>query len=351
MDPFVGAGTTILSAMERNIPAIGYDISPLSVFISRTKCAQYDPLVLASDWLAISDELERKRSVWNMQKDYPSLVRRSLPDGRLEEFDRISHCIDSICSSPMENNFFSLALLAVLSHHSQAVRDGGWLRWLHEGAPANTVTRSFKGRVEEMLSDLEHLGERGMRWRAEVANARSLPTRDGAFSAAITSPPYPNRHDYTRIFGIELMFHFVNWEDNRAIRRQSMRSHPEARPMLPELALDDYRAPSDLVKAAKHIGDKRIQRMLVGYFEDMFLVLREMHRVCRTGAKIALVLGNVRYDGTCVAVDDLTAAVGEQAGLVCREIRTVRWRGNSAQQMGRYGRSASRESIVVFQKH
>ena len=45
-----------------------------------------------------------------------------------------------------------------------------------------------------------------------------------------------------------------------------------------------------------------------------------------------------------------TAALGERAELVCQEIRAVRWRGNSAQQMGRYGREGSRESIVIFEK-
>ena len=57
-----------------------------------------------------------------------------------------------------------------------------------------------------------------------------------------------------------------------------------------------------------------------------------------------------RYDGNAVLVDEFTAELGKQAGLFCREIRAVRWRGNSAQQMGRHGRVASRESIVVFEK-
>ena len=35
---------------------------------------------------------------------------------------------------------------------------------------------------------------------------------------------------------------------------------------------------------------------------------------------------------------------------ICEEIRVVRRRGNSAQQMGKYGRMASRESVVIFEK-
>ena len=93
-----------------------------------------------------------------------------------------------------------------------------------------------------------------------------------------------------------------------------------------------------------------MQHMLHGYFLDMYLCLCEAARVCRQGGKVAFVVGNTQYDGIPILVDEFTAEVGEQAGLVCQEIRVLRWRGNSAQQMGRYGRIASRESIVMFEK-
>ena len=90
--------------------------------------------------------------------------------------------------------------------------------------------------------------------------------------------------------------------------------------------------------------------MLRGYFLDMYLCLCEIRRVTGEGGKIALVIGNARYRGKSLLVDEFTAELGERAGLACREIRAVRWRGNSAQQMGRYGRVASRESVVLFEK-
>lgn len=95
--------------------------------------------------------------------------------------------------------------------------------------------------------------------------------------------------------------------------------------------------------------DRRIPAMLEGYFLDMYLALREMRRVCRAGARVGLVVGNAQYRGIPIQVDELTAEVGEQAGLLCHRILAVRHRGNSAQQMGRYGRRPQRESIVIFQ--
>ena len=185
-------------------------------------------------------------------------------------------------------------------------------------------------------------------WTADLADARALPDRDSTYSAVITSPPYPNRHDYTRVFGVELMFEFLDWDKNRELRYQSFHSHPEARPRRPPAC--DYVPPERLEGSIEHIGEPRIRRMLRGYFLDMYLCLREIRRVTRKGGKIALVVGNARYGGKSLLVDEFTAELGERAGLACREIRAVRWRGNSAQQMGRYGRVASRESVVLFEK-
>lgn len=43
-------------------------------------------------------------------------------------------------------------------------------------------------------------------------------------------------------------------------------------------------------------------------------------------------------DWTADRIDEVTAATGELAGLKLERIRAVRFRGNSAQQMGLYGR-------------
>jgi tRNA G10 N-methylase Trm11 len=57
--------------------------------------------------------------------------------------------------------------------------------------------------------------------RVEMADARSLPLSDESIDAVITSPPYVNRHDYTRVFGVELMFAFLDYEETKRLRYQS----------------------------------------------------------------------------------------------------------------------------------
>ena len=348
LDPFTGAGTTLLAAKERRVPGSGYDLSPFAVLVANTKTAALSRTKLELAWRRLERRLGQKHSTAT-RRDYPKLVRKALPEGRLEAFDAIASRIDELDCPPAERDFFRLALISLIPHFSHAVATGGWLRWSNEGADAATVVDSYRERVHLMLSDV-HDGKCGNSnfWKAEIADARVLPDPDEAYSAVITSPPYPNRHDYTRVFGVELMFDFLDWEKNRELRYQSFHSHPEARPQRPSAR--EYVPPKRLDRNIGHLNDARLQCMLRGYFLDMYLCLREVARVSRGGAKIALVVGNARYDGKAILVDEFTAELGERAELVCQEIRAVRWRGNSAQQMGRYGREGSRESIVIFEK-
>lgn len=348
LDPFAGSGTTLLAAKEMGVPSDGYDLSPLAVLASNTKTVTFSRRRLKKLWQTLQRTL-KSRSTAPTGRAYPELVRKALPRGRLEVFDRIAGGIESLGGSSSERDFFRLALISIIPRFSHAVANGGWLRWSKQGAGAKNVTIFFEEQVEMMLSDVCDATSQGNRyWKARVADARVMPARDEVYSAVITSPPYPNRHDYTRIFGVELMFAFHDWEANRALRYQTFHSHPEARPNRPSARR--YKPPKVLNSSIRDLTDKRMQCMLEGYFLDMYLCLCEVVRVCRKGAKAAFVVGNAQYDGRAILVDEFTAEIGEQAGLTCKEIRAVRWRGNSAQQMGKYGRMAARESVVMFEK-
>ena len=348
LDPFVGSGTTPVAAKEVGIPCVGFDLSPLAVLATSTKLTDFKGEAMRKRGRELRALVEGE-TPGNSTHGYSPLVRRALADGRLEALDAIAKCIMALKCSSVERDFFRLALLGIIPRFSSAVANGGWLRWRDCGNTAENIEEAFGERVEMMVSDISRVEKRNAQhWHACVADARALPSADGSYSAVISSPPYPNRHDYTRIFGVELMFGFHGWRENRALRYQMFHSHPEARPVRPTAA--NYRRPERLQKSIEHVEDMRLRRMLDGYFLDMYLCLREVNRVCKKGGNVAFVVGNAQYKGKPLLVDEFTAEIGEQVGLECNEIRAIRWRGNSAQQMGRYGRNAARESIVMFRK-
>ena len=360
LDPFAGAGTTLLAAKEKGIPAAGYDLSPLAVLVTRAKIADYNLPGLFRTWHRLKEGLDPRRWKYGQgmpcpfTRNYPDLVQKALPDRVLAAFDAIDRNIASLADTEAKRSFFRTALLAILPRYSRAVATGGWLKWVAGEVDAGGIPAALTERVEAMLADLQEakFPRRSREWRIGRADARQLPDPPSVYSAVITSPPYPNRHDYTRVFGIELMFGFLDRIELRKLRYQSFHSHPEARPERP--AAKDYAPPPGLVRAVAEIraksNDPRVPRMIEGYFLDLYICLRELRRVCRPGAKVALVVGNARYCGEPVLVDELTAEIGEQAGLTSEKLLAVRYRGNSAQQMGSYGRSPSRESVVIFRK-
>ncbi len=350
LDPFVGAGTTLLAAKEKGIPAAGFDLSPLAVLATNVKVTNHDVARLKKLWSRLCRRVDPTR--WNgAAKDYPDLVREALPGKLLGAFDALDRAIGSLDATEKERDFFRLALLATIPKYSRAVAEGGWLKWVDRRNGVSTLPTVFADHVGMMLDDLGRTQvRRGTSWCAALADARSLSDAAGAYSAVITSPPYPNRHDYTRVFGIELMFGFLDWEQTRQLRYQSFHSHPEARPSRPNA--NGYVQPRRLARAVAHIRrkekDPRVSKMIEGYFLDLYLSLREVQRVCSPKARSAFVVGNAQYQGVPIAVDELTAEVGEQAGLTCEKLLVARYRGNSAQQMGKYGRNPSRESVVMF---
>jgi hypothetical protein len=55
------------------------------------------------------------------------------------------------------------------------------------------------------------------------------------------------------------------------------------------------------------------------------------------------------FEGEMVPVDLVLSEMAEQAGFRVKEIIVVRYKGNSSQQIGRYGRVPVRESVVVWE--
>jgi len=352
LDPFVGAGTTVVAAKQLGVPATGFDLSPLATLATQVKVANHDPEFVEDRWRELRRRI-RVRHANGEAKGYAELVRDALPGKKLATFHGAKAAINDLDAPPLTRAFFMLALLAQIPKFSNAVPTGGWLSWAPNRRSAERLPHDMGETVHAMLADLREARKpRGNKWRAGLADARRLPVQDGTCSAVITSPPYPNRHDYTRVFGVELMFGFLDWDGTRDLRYQLLHSHPEAKPDRPPA--NGYREPAFITRAvrevAKHEERERIVAMLHGYFLDLFLSLKEVARALKPDGRAAFVLGNAQYDGVPIEVDKAAAFIGARVGLTCTEIRVVRERGNSAQQMKAHGRNPSRESVVIFEQ-
>jgi hypothetical protein len=62
------------------------------------------------------------------------------------------------------------------------------------------------------------------------------------------------------------------------------------------------------------------------------------------------VVGNARFESELIPVDLLLSELAIEAGFAVDKILVARYKGNSSQQMGRYGRIPVRESIILWRK-
>jgi hypothetical protein len=348
-DPFVGAGTTLLAAQSRGISAIGADISPLSVFVANAKVAPYKPDALLRTWAKIQQAIDRLPLPRRVERS--GFLEKAFELETHRHLERIRRAVSQEADD-VSRQFFLLALLRILPHYSRALPDGGWFRWRRVRASAETTAGRFAHTVRKMLAELHPANgdqKRG-EWHAYKHDARAPLKGHGQFDALITSPPYPNRHDYTRIFTTELLFMFLDDDELKQLRYSNLRSHVEARAIRPA---NGWTPPSVVIQVLDKLNDvhdKRVPRMIRGYFEDMHQTLTVCKQMVKPGGQLAFVVGNVQHVGVHVPVDEILAKLGEQAGLKWKETWLIRLRGNSAQQMGRYGRQPSRESVVIFQR-
>jgi len=255
-----------------------------------------------------------------------------------------------------ERDFFLFSLLRILDSASKAKKSGGFLRITDQKrVPLEVVKKMFVDSSEKLMSDIKTFKYTDTFTKAVIGDARDYPyeVKDKKYDAILTSPPYPNRHDYTRIYELELLVGFI--KDNKSLknlRYETLRSHVEAKE---KYKADGYIRPMLLEKKIKELNKREMNNSKVistidGYFEDMYLSLKEMANVLKPGGHIGLVVSNVRFAGVMIPVDELLTQIGTQVGLENEGIYVLRYRGNSSQQMGRHKREPARESLIVWGK-
>jgi hypothetical protein len=252
-------------------------------------------------------------------------------------------------------DFFLVGLLRITRDFSRAIADGGWLRWVDKPDKGKEVHQRFRSQVDNMLNEIMSTNQvNGPILKVREGDARKLQFPKNKFDGLVTSPPYPNRHDYSRIFHIELLMLGSREQEITDLRHRMLRSHVEAyEPKHGATFLAGYIAPEKLTQVLEQFPeeiDDRVAPMLIGYFEDLYLSLKAAYPSLKPGARAAYIIGNVRYGGVSIPVDEILADVGKQAGFSHYRTWVIRLRGNSAQQMGSYGRLPSRECVVFFKK-
>ena len=325
LDPFCGTGTTLLAAKQMGVDSVGFDILPLGVFVSKVKLE--DDFILEDlrdeirkiTALKFGDSKEGLADIrfLDMRKAFSRYARKDLPFFR----ERILMVDDE-----NTRNFLLLGLLSIVGEASNIKKDGGVLRIVKK-KHLPPVRYLLKNRLKRMFKDLKRAEPAPpVSWRVEQADARMLPLEAESVDAVITSPPYLNFVDYTKLYALELSLLVSSSQDIMDLRKQSMRSHVGADSRGSSGEWDGLPRLLESISAFDS-GDEKIPVVFEGYFKDLFQSISEVARVLKPGGVAVFVVGNSALPGVTVDVDLILAEMGESLGLSCEDIwvANVRW--------------------------
>lgn len=318
LDPFVGIGTTCLACKQREIPSIGFDCSPLCVFVSKVKTADYNVDSLKQEVSsALKWKFQRPREIAE-QKHLRKIFSRYALEDIIFYKNKIAEVEDE-----QIRNFLLLALIDSATKASWAVKDGAFVRIQKQTRPP--VGKLFKWKIRRMLRDLKNANLNPIQIKIELGDARKINLDNESVSAVISSPPYLNKIEYTKIYKVELSLFFD----------------------LPESQMHSYMGTTKESNIEME-GFETLPPVAQAYFSDMSLVLKELYRVCKLNSKLALVIGGGCFPQRAVESDIITAYMAQQIGFKVKKILVARKSWCTRARTIKVGQM--RESVILLER-
>jgi DNA modification methylase len=363
LDPFCGVGTTAVECKSRGVSSLNIDISPLAVFIARTKCTRFD-------LDAIEKAEKRLRTVDVSSAEFPEsqyeFLQRAFSKERYNALLSLKAEIETI-EDQATRDFCLLALLSILERASYIRKHGSHYRFINIDNPgvkhlgikvdfdSIDVKSLFLEQLALMIADIQHTRYQGSKedtMQFLVGDAREIDHLiDTPVDFVITSPPYLNRNNYIAQHKLELFFlDFVsNFKEYRDLTFRTFRSHVEAKGS-PDVQDVDVPCLEPFLNQldGRTMNNAKTMDMIKGYYADLDRFMHAIRNIVHEGTKLAFVLGNVRWAGVMIPTDCIFADIAEARGFSIEEILITRYKGNSPQQMKTYGRAPVRESIVIL---
>ncbi len=402
LDPFAGVSTTLLVAREFGLDATGIEVMPIGDIVWRAKSRldEYEVSELRSirEWVTSTKPRMSERRFPHL----PITLHAFSPqqEAQLMWYDEQFERLDV---AENVKTLLKFVLMSTLEDVSFTSKDGQFLRW---DSRSRKVQLRNARRIAEGKKTFKPFHKRKiLPVQDAIAQALDLIIQDislavtsdrksgeqevilgtvlealpkqlsNTFDAVITSPPYCNRYDYTRTYALELAFLGVSQENMLNLRQRLLSCTVENRSKLGNLkkvynelgrskdyehifwALKNHAAFQEILSALRlrnqlgEVNNSGVISMVEGYFIELAFVTFELFRVCKSGARVAIVNDNVRYSGEIIPVDLLMTDIAAKFGFVAEKIYVLSQRkGNSSQQMGKYGREALRKSILIWKK-
>lgn len=381
-DPFMGSGTTNVTAKTLGINSVGVEAHPFVFNIAKAKLNWDINAHEVHNFINyVSDEFEKAFtaiSVRTIEHYFPELILKCYDEDTLKKLFVLKNFVTGDCTSPSIKDFFHVVVTALLRNVSKAAT--GWPYIAPKKVKTTSLNKDalteFNSLALSMLHDIELIKiESGKRYINSIHTpilGDSRNTTDSISNQSVdhvfTSPPYLNNFDYSDRTRLEMYFwgNAKTWGDiSEQVRTRLITSattqiartdikysiSQELKETSPNIANFIQKAVQELSELRKVKGGKKsYDLMVVGYFNDMFQVIKDVYRVLKPGAKALFVLGDSAPYGVHIPTDKIIGELGVKIGFSDYKIEILRKRGDKWKDNPQRHGVKLQESIVTLSK-
>jgi DNA methylase len=362
LDPFAGAGTTMIECQLKGIVSYGIEINPFLHFAAST-CLNWEitPEDIRATLTKIHErfhQLDTTNDGDDRELNIPHIhnpTRWWRPD-ILAQLLRLKQTIDELSPTLAISAFLRLGLAAVLVPElTNVTLSRLQLFFIDRSSDDIQVWETFYNHILDMVSDLDNLRELGLKQTSKIILADSTQISDIRFAhpinCVITSPPYPNRYSYVWNTRPHLyFFDFFNNAQQASLLDKatiggtwgtatSILAKGNVLPAYP--IINDVVVP--IITKIRE-SDPLMANYAMKYFNALASQIVSMESLLAEDARIAYVVGCSRLKGVYIETDTLLGKIIEGLNLGYRvdKIERIRKR-NSGKDL--------HESIVYARKN
>ena len=307
LDPMCGSGTTLRYASDMGHKAVGWDIDPLAVKVSRTWCSRYDLKKLRKQADLLETKLKSKRTPFKSRfSDCPETQEFCsywFAKEQRSDLNNLSILIEKLFPEGRRRDFFQVAMSRVIITKFK----GASLAWdvSHSRPHKKRVANDFET-IPEFFSSVEKLIQifESYPSRRNVSVKRQdcrKGTASEKFDLIITSPPYLNAIDYMRGHKFSLIWMGHTIPELREIRSNSVGTERGMPELLNQETYTDL--VTDVCKG--QFSNPKVKNFILRYVYDCETIMKRMSLLLRPKGQLFIVIGNSMQSGTRILNDKI----------------------------------------------
>jgi len=380
-DPFMGSGTTNLVAKSLGYNSIGVEAHPFVYRITQSKMnweINFEELNAALEKIQkqVSKTERPDKLVEHLTEEFPELILKCFLPETLFDLLVIRNTINKLKLSDSITEFLRTALICVLRDVSIAAT--GWPYIAPKKVKITSMSKkgweTYKNRVYKMYGDIVEIKRKAFKGKSKhqiiYGDSRNTVGQiaDESADHIFTSPPYLNNFDYADRTRLELYFmgDAKNWgEISDQIRTKLMTSATTQihRGNVKYKFLEGFKFEcpdqfSFLSNAVQQLSELRLTKggkksydlMTIGYFNDIYQIIKDNFRILRPGSKALYILGDSAPYGVHIPTDELIGQIGVAIGFTNYKIQNLRERGGKWAKNPQRHSVMLRESVVTLEK-